>query len=104
MEAVAEEPVEPVEPPKPKPTDDELRARAEASLSESKAMLAELQGRLPEAQGVAQQVGPGTLEIMAEGLTEVQGLVDKRQWGQAKDKADALAAQLRLLLQTARSE
>jgi hypothetical protein len=94
----------PAEPKKPKPTDDELKSRVQASLSESKALLDELQGRVSEAEGVAQQVGPGTLEIMAEGLAEVQGLADKKQWGQAKDKADALSAQLKLLLQMSRSD
>jgi hypothetical protein len=94
----------PAEPAKPKPTEADVKARVESSLSDSNAMLQELKGHLPEAEGLAQQVGPGTLEIMEEGLAEVQGLADKRQWAQAKDKADALSAQLKLLLQTSRRE
>ena len=92
------------EPAKPKPTEADVRARVESRLSESKAMLNELKGRLPEAEGVAQRVGPGTLEIMEEGLAEVQGLADKQKWAQAKDKTDALSAQLKLLLQASRHE
>ena len=92
------------EPAKPKPSEGELKARVEASLGESKQMLDDLRQRSLEAEGMAQQIVPGTLEIMAEGLEEVEALAKKKQWSQAKDKADALEAQFRLLMQTASRE
>ncbi len=94
----------PAAPAKPKPSEGELRARVEASLGESKRMLDDLRQRAQESEGMAGQVGAGTLEIMAEGLEEVQALAKKKQWSQAKDKADALEAQFRLLMQTASRE
>lgn len=94
----------PAEPAKPKPSEGELKARVESSLGESKQMLDDLRQRSLEAEGMAQQIVPGTLEIMAEGLEEVEALAKKKQWSQAKDKADALEAQFRLLMQTASRE
>ena len=103
-EVVEEVAAEPAVPAKPKPSEGELKARVEASLGESKQMLDDLRQRSLEAEGMAQQIVPGTLEIMAEGLEEVEALAKKKQWSQAKDKADALEAQFRLLMQTASRE
>jgi hypothetical protein len=102
----AQEPVEePVtatpEPAKaPPPSEAELRTRVEANLSESGQMLEELREHASGA--AAQPASSGTLEIMAEGLEEVRELAARKEWAQARDKADALHAQLKLLLQTVR--
>lgn len=99
-EQVEEPVVEPV-PVKAQPSEAELRARVEANLAESSQMLEELRERSGEAAGSAQPASSGTLEIMTEGLAEVRGLAEKKEWSQARDKADALHAQLKLLLQAA---
>jgi hypothetical protein len=44
------------------------------------------------------------VEILADGLTEVKGLAQEEKWGQAKDKGEALRAQLSLMLQTQRRQ
>ncbi len=44
------------------------------------------------------------VNIIEEGLHEVRSLADRKQWCQARDKGQALRAQLSLMLQSARRE
>ncbi|KPK56846.1 MAG: hypothetical protein AMS21_12295 [Gemmatimonas sp. SG8_38_2] len=90
------------EPVEAAPSEEELAARVEAQLQESERMLGELRGVAGGDEGSAQQVLPGTVDIMQEGLQEVRGLVSKKDWSQAKDKGDALHAQLSLMVQSVR--
>ncbi len=102
VEEEAAEAAEAVPPAKAEPTEAELRERVKSRLSESERMLAELREAASEGGGEA--VAPEMVEIMAEGLQEVRALADRKDWGQAKDKGEALHAQLALLLRTARRE
>ncbi len=104
-EAAAAEPVVPEPAPKPEPTAKELRSRVEERLAEkSERMLGELRKAADHDDAVAQRVGAGTMEIVEEGLQEVRSLAERKKWSQAKDKAEALHAQLSLMLQSARRE
>lgn len=98
------EPVVPERAAKPEPTAKELRSLVEGSLEESERMLGELRKASEHDDAVAQQVGGGTLEIVEEGLQEVRSLAERKKWSQAKDKGEALHAQLSLMLQSARRE
>ncbi len=89
---------------KPEPTAKELRSRVEERLADSERMLGELHKAAEHDDAVAQRVGGGTMEIMEEGLQEVRSLAEHKKWSQAKDKAEALHAQLSLMLQSARRE
>jgi hypothetical protein len=80
-------------------TEEEVAERVQGSLAEARRMLEELQKQAGD-EGDA----TGTLDIMSEGLAEVQALADGGKWGQAGDKAEALHAQLKLMLQAARRE
>lgn len=93
----AEEPAEEVEvPAEARPGPLELKERVEELLSDSERMLGELR-ELSDGEGETESV-----EIMAEGLTEVQALAEEEKWAQAKDKGEALRAQLSMMLQSAR--
>lgn len=89
---------------KPEPTAKELRARVEERLAESERMLGELRKAVEHDDAVAQRVGAGTMEIVEEGLQEVRSLAERKKWSQAKDKGEALHAQLSLMLQSTRRE
>ncbi len=102
--AVAAEPVVAEQAAKPEPTAKELRARVEERLAESERILGELRKAAEHDDAVAQRVGAGTMEIVEEGLQEVRSLAERKKWSQAKDKGEALHAQLSLMLQSARRE
>ncbi|NIR45186.1 MAG: hypothetical protein GWN99_12450 [Gemmatimonadetes bacterium] len=89
--------------PQPVETEEEVAERVNESLAEARRMLKELQ----EGEGGA-EAGTGalhgTMDIMTEGLEEVEALADRKKWSQARDKAEALRAQLKLMLQSARRE
>jgi hypothetical protein len=110
-EAVAAQPAEPVsgeaegeaEPAaKAGATEEELRSQVEARLADSSRMLGELKDLASGGGDLG--LSAGSVEIMEEGLEEVRALAVRREWSQAKDKCDALHAQLSLLLQNARRE
>ncbi|UCF18276.1 MAG: hypothetical protein JSU87_09945 [Gemmatimonadota bacterium] len=86
------------------PSEEELGTHLEKCLQDSERMLAELREVAGRSEAVAQQVGEGTLDVMGEGLEEVRTLAQRRKLGHAKDKGDALHAQLSLMLQSARRE
>lgn len=105
--AVAEEPVaKPTveEKPRPQVTETEIRDQVRTQLEAAERMLGEL--REAAASKAVEELGQssGSVEIMAEGLQEVRALVERKQWSQAKNKGEALHAQLSLLLQSARRE
>lgn len=102
--APAAEVVPPKRPAKPEPSVAELRQRVEERLAESERMLGELRKAAEHDESVAQRAGAGMMEIMEEGLQEVRALAERKKWSQAKDKGEALRAQLSLMLQTARRE
>ncbi len=91
-----------VEPAKPAPSPEELRERVESRLTDSERMLQELRDAVSGAE--SPPVTLETVETMEEGLAEVHTLAEHKKWGQAKDKGEALHAQLSLLLQSARRE
>jgi hypothetical protein len=100
----AEEGAEPVE-AEARPVDAAaVRAGVEAQLQDSERMLSELRQAAGQAEGPAQQGALSTLDIVAEGLQEVRALLGKKDWNQARDKGQALHAQVSLLLQTVRRE
>jgi hypothetical protein len=101
---VDEPPVVPERAAKPEPTAKELRSRVEELLAESERMLSELRKAAEHDDAVAQRVGAGTVEIVEEGLQEVRSLAERKKWSQAKDKGEALHAQLSLMLHSARRE
>ncbi len=105
--AVAKEPAaEPavVKKPRPQVTEAEIRDQVQTQLEAAERMLGEL--REAAASKALDELGQssGSVEIMAEGLQEVRALVERKQWSQAKNKGEALHAQLSLLLQSARRE
>jgi hypothetical protein len=101
----AEAEPEPVEAAAEPAVAEDLSARVEAQIEDSERMLGELREVAGAAtEGAAPRVDAGTLDIMTEGLQEVRALAKKKDWGQAKDKSQALHAQISLLLQTARRQ
>ncbi len=90
-------------PPKPLVSDEELQEGVETRLADSERMLAELR-QVTARAGDELLANVGSVEIMEEGLQEVRVLAERKQWGQAKNKGEALHAQLSLLLQSARRE
>jgi hypothetical protein len=86
------------------PSDEELRSRVQTQLEDSERILGELRQAVSQADGVAEPVSQDTLDIMEEGLQEVRVLAKRKDWSQAKDKGDALHAQLSLMLRSARRE
>jgi hypothetical protein len=106
-EIEVEAPVEAAEPePAPEevaqPSAEEISARVRTQLDDSKRMLGELTAAAEHAESPPHDLG--TLEIMQEGLQEVRTALDKKDWSQAKDKGDALYAQLSLMVQSVRRE
>lgn len=83
------------------PSEDELRARLEARLADSSRMLGELKAITSDG---GEEPVAGSVGIIEEGLEEVRALAERAEWGQARDKCEALHAQLSLLLQGARRE
>ncbi len=102
VEAPKPEALAEAEPVEAGPSEDELRAHLETRLQESERMLAELREVVGGSDVVAQQIGEGTLDVMGEGLEEVKTLAQRKKLSHAKDKGDALHAQLSLMLQSAR--
>lgn len=105
-EVVEERPVpkpEPAEPAKPRLSDEELRARLQLQLADSERMLKELKEATSSEEPDAEP-NPlaGSVKIIEEGLSEVRSLAERKEWGHAKDKGEALHAQLALMLQMAR--
>lgn len=100
--AAAVEEAIPEPPKKPELSEKELRSRVEEGLAESERMLKELRAAAEHDEGLAQQAG--MVAIIEEGLQEVRALADRKKWSQAKDKGDALRAQLSLMLRGARRE
>lgn len=86
------------------PSDEELRSRVQTQLEDSERILGELRQVVSHGDGVAEPVPQDTLDIMEEGLQEVRVLAKRKDWSQAKDKGDALHAQLSLMLRSARRE
>lgn len=94
-----------IAPPPPKPTlsDSELRAQVKSQLADCERMLGELKhADAGTASGTS--VSDEMVNIIEEGLQEVRSLADRKQWSQARDKGQALRAQLSLMLQSARRE
>jgi hypothetical protein len=89
---------------KPELSAEELRARVQSSLDDSERLLGKLRAIADEAESGSRPVDAGMLEIMKEGLEEVRSLAQKKKWSQAKDKGEALHAQLSLMLGSARRE
>ena len=86
----------------PKPTDAELRSQAQAMLEESDRLLGELR-QLAGRPGAAQaSLDAGSVDLLGEALGEVRALADRKEWGQARDKGQALRAQLTMMLQMVR--
>ncbi len=85
-------------------SEKELRSQVEARLRESERMLGELRKAAEHDAAVAQRVGAGTVGLMGEGLEEVRSLAERKKWSQARNKGEALHAQLSLMLQSARRE
>ncbi len=103
--AVAEEAAAPppvVEKPRPQVTEAEIRDQVRKQLEAAERMLGEL--REAASSTAVEDLSQSSVEIMAEGLQEVRALAERKQWGQAKNKGEALHAQLSLLLQSARRE
>lgn len=93
------------EPPaRPKLSGEELREQVTSRLADSERMLSELKEVSEASAGVETQPSVSSVAIMEEGLQEIRGLADRKQWEQARDKGEALHAQLSLLLQSARRE
>ncbi len=94
-----------LEPPPPKPTlsDSELRAQVKSQLADSERMLGELK-QVEAGTASDTSVSDEMVNIIEEGLQEVRSLADRKQWSQARDKGQALRAQLSLMLQSARRE
>lgn len=88
---------------KPEMSESELRARVKSQLEDSERMLGELRRLEVGAEGEA-ALDAGMVGIMEEGLQEVRALADRKQWSQARDKGQALHAQLSLMLRSARRE
>ncbi len=101
-EAAAPPPV--AEPPRPQVTEAEIRDQVRTRLEAAERMLGELR-EVAAGRAVDELTqSSGSVEIMAEGLQEVRALAERKQWSQAKNKGEALHAQLSLLLQSARRE
>lgn len=91
------------EPEKPRLSGEEIRSRLETQLADSERMIEELKEATPGDEEVVEGSDlAGTVRIIEEGLEEVRSLAKREQWSQAKDKGEALHAQLALMLQTAR--
>jgi hypothetical protein len=99
-EPVSEAAAEPVA-KKPEPSEKELKQHVESRLEESERLLRELRDVAGRDSELA---SPAMVEIMAEGLGEVRTLAKARKWSHARDKGDALHAQLTMMLQKARRE
>ncbi len=93
-----------VKPPRPKVSESEIRDQVRTRLEAAERMLSELQEAAAGRSVEELTQSSGSVEIMAEGLQEVRALVERKQWSQAKNKGEALHAQLSLLLQSARRE
>ena len=107
VEVAEPEPVEAAEPEPEEvaqPTAEEISARVQSQLDDSERMLGELTAAAEHAEDLDQRVDLGTLDIMKEGLQEVRTAVDKKDWSQAKDKGDALHAQLSLMIHSVSRE
>lgn len=92
----------PVPPPKPQPTDAELRSQVKAMLEESDRLLGELQQLAGGGEDTPAALDAGSVDLLGEALGEVRALADRKEWGQARDKGQALRAQLTMMLQMAR--
>lgn len=91
------------EPAKPRLSEEELRSRLQLQLADSERMLKELKEvTTSEEQGAEPSPLAGSVQIIEEGLSEVRSLAERNEWGHAKDKGEALHAQLALMLQMAR--
>ena len=87
---------------KPQPTVAELRSQVQAMLEESDRLLGELR-QLAGGPEVAQaSLDAGSVDLLGEALGEVRALADRKEWGQARDKGQALRAQLTMMLQMVR--
>ncbi len=89
-----------VEPVRHVPSEREIREQVRTQLQESERMLSELKDEAVEELSQS----AGSVEVMEEGLQEVRALAERKQWNQAKNKGEALHAQLSLLIQSARRE
>jgi len=103
---VAERPAEEPAPPpqKPRLSEDEIRSRVESQIADSERMLEELKAAGAAEEGSEPSGPAGMMEIMQDGLKEVRTLLKRKEWHQARDKGEALHAQLALMLQSARRE
>ncbi len=71
-------------------------------LEESDRLLGELR-QLAGGPEVAQaSLDAGSVDLLGEALGEVRALADRKEWGQARDKGQALRAQLTMMLQMVR--
>jgi hypothetical protein len=94
---------EPAEPVKPRLSEDEIRSRLQLQLADSERMLKELkEATAVQEEGAEPNPLAGSVQIIEEGLSEVRSLAERKEWGHAKDKGEALHAQLALMLQMAR--
>lgn len=92
----------PAPPPKPQPTEAELRSQVQAMLEESDRLLGELRQLAGGLEGAQTSLDAGSVDLLGEALGEVRALADRKEWGQARDKGQALRAQLTMMLQMAR--
>lgn len=104
--AAAQAPSAPARPsPPPQLSAEEMRSRVDSQIADSQRMLDELKRAMAgEAEGEEAGGLAGTVEIMEDGLSEVRSLAKRKDWSQAKEKGEALHAQLALMLQSARRE
>jgi hypothetical protein len=94
---------EPAEPVKPRLSEDEIRSRLQLQLADSERMLKELkEATTAQEEGAEPSPLVGSVQIIEEGLSEVRSLAERKEWSHAKDKGEALHAQLALMLQMAR--
>ena len=74
----------------------DLPSHVHTLLEDSGRMLGQL--RATSEAGGKTPATAGTVEILEEGLEEIRALVKRKEWSQAREKGEALRAQLSLML------
>lgn len=100
LATAATAPPEPVAPTRAEPVEEELKSRVEALLEDSERMLGELRRAAADSGRKASPAIAGSVEVLEEGLQEIRALAQRKQWSQAREKGEALRAQLSLMLPT----
>lgn len=78
------------------PSATDVRSHVRTLLEESEHMLGQL--RASSEAGRKTHANAGTVEILEEGLEEVRALAKRKDWSEAREKGEALRAQLSLML------